>query len=99
MGPVSHFPISPSVTTYRVRLDNRRRPTLPAALLKEAEIDGEGTELIARVEGTGRVVLEDPMALLRDLQDEVVEEMKRNHDDVDLAMELIMERQLDAGLR
>lgn len=93
------LPKSHSVSSYRVRLDNRRRPTLPAALLKEAEIDGEGTELIARVEGTGRVVLEDPMALLRDLQDEVAAEMARNHDDADLAMELIEERRLDASLR
>lgn len=56
------------MTSYSVRLDGRRRPTLPLALLEEAGIATGPHELIARVEGPGRVVLEDPTALLAALQ-------------------------------
>ncbi len=96
---MSILPVSKYVNSYRVRLDSRRRPTLPVALLEEAEIDGEGTDLIARVEGPGRVVLEDPTALLHDLQERVAQGMARRGDTRDLALELIDERQRDESLR
>ena len=58
-------------TSYPVRLDNRRRPTLPSALLEEAGIMLGSQELVARVDGPGRVVLEDPAALLAALQETI----------------------------
>lgn len=100
MGDMGKSLSSNFETSYRVRLDSRRRPTLPAALLDEAGIDDdEGTELIGRVEGPGRVVLEDPFALLRGVQATIAAEMAENRDDADPAMELILERRLDASLR
>lgn len=99
VGVMSGLPISNHVASYRVRLDSRRRPTLPAALLEEAEIGDGEVELVARVDGPGRVVLEDPLAQLRDLQTSVAAEMERNHDTADLAMERIEERRLDTSLQ
>ncbi len=96
---MSNVPASSFDTSYRVRLDSRRRPTLPAALLDEAGIDDAGAELIARVDGPGRVVLEDPLALLREVQAAIAAEMTLSHDTRDLAMELIAERQHDASLQ
>lgn len=96
---MSNLPSSNVETSYRVRLDSRRRPTLPTALLAAAGIDDAGAELIARVEGPGRVVLEDPLALLREVQATIAAEMAERHDTCDLAMELIAQRQLDASLR
>ena len=61
----------PVMTGYRVSLDAKRRPTLPAALLREARIDPTH-ELIARADGEGRIVLEDPSALLAAFQSEVL---------------------------
>jgi len=52
---------------YRVHLDAKRRPTLPADLLKAAGLTGV-TNLVARVDGPGRIVLEDPGAMLAELQ-------------------------------
>jgi len=86
-------------TSYRVRLDSRRRPTLPTALLDEAGIEDEGVELIARAEGLGRIVLEDPLSLLREVQATIAAEMVESHDITDMAMDLIAERQLDTSLR
>lgn len=65
--------LNSSVTTYSVRLDERRRPTLPTALLEEAGISAEVHELMARVDGPGRLVLEDPSTLLLNLQKSVAE--------------------------
>ena len=96
---MSSHPVTSFETSYRVRLDSRRRPTLPAALLEEADIDIENADLIARVDGRGRVVLEDSMTLLREVQEAMAAEMAARHDTRDLAMELIEERQLDASLR
>jgi hypothetical protein len=68
-------------------------------LLDEAGIDDDGTELIARVEGPGRIILEDPLSLLREVQATIAAEMAASHDTTDLAMELIAERRLDTSLR
>jgi hypothetical protein len=99
MGRVSNYPTSNVEIFYHVRLDNRRRPTLPAALLEEAGIDEEGVELVARSDGPGRIVLEDPLSLLRALQATIAAEMEASHDTTDLAMELLAERRLDTSLR
>ena len=64
-------PVQTRGASYRVRLDDRRRPTLPPALLEEAGILAGRHELVAHVEGLGRVVLEDPTALLGALQEAV----------------------------
>jgi len=60
-----------AVTTFRVGLDAKRRPTLPAALLREAHID-PSHDLIARADGEGRIVLEDPVAMLAAFQSAVL---------------------------
>jgi len=99
MGDMSNYRISNFETSYRVRLDSRRRPTLPTALLDEAGIDDEGVELVARAEGPGRIVLENPLSLLREVQAAIAAEMVENGDTTDLAMELVAERQFDASLR
>ncbi len=46
---------------FMVALDAKRRPTLPAQLLKEAGISLKKA-LVARVAGEGRIVLESPEA-------------------------------------
>lgn len=51
----------------RVRLDARRRPTLPRELLEAAGVGGE-EEWVARVEGPGRIVLESTATVLAALQ-------------------------------
>jgi bifunctional DNA-binding transcriptional regulator/antitoxin component of YhaV-PrlF toxin-antitoxin module len=56
------------VAAFRVHLDSKRRPTLPARLLQDAGLVGVD-ELVARADGPGRIVLEDPDAMLRALQD------------------------------
>ena len=69
-GSVNEASIS-HMTSYLVRLDGRRPPTLPSALLEEAGIMAGSQELVARVDGPGRVILEDPTALLQALQKSV----------------------------
>lgn len=51
----------------RVRLDARRRPTLPRELLEAAGV-GREEEWVARVEGPGRIVLESTATVLAALQ-------------------------------
>ena len=70
VGAMTEILISSS-TSYPVRLDERRRPTLPTALLQEAGISADVHELVARVDGPGRLVLEDPSTLLLNLQKNV----------------------------
>lgn len=91
-------PVAGFATAYRVRLDDRRRPTLPPALLAEAGIDAEPHELVAHVEGPGRVVLEDPAALLEALQEAVAAGKKAQHLTRPLADQLISERAADSSL-
>lgn len=86
-------------TSYPVRLDERRRPTLPSALLEEAGIAAGSHDLIARVEGPGRVVLEDPTALLADLQKTVAISKLERKIRGSLVDHLLEERQNDKSLR
>jgi bifunctional DNA-binding transcriptional regulator/antitoxin component of YhaV-PrlF toxin-antitoxin module len=64
-----NFPIG-----YRVTMDSKRRPTLPAALLEEAGID-PASELIAHADGKGRIILDDPQAMLAAFQTAVLQGM------------------------
>jgi hypothetical protein len=64
------------VMSFQLNLDDRRRPTLPVDLLKEAGIDVSAPMLVAHVEGTGRIVLEDPLAYLDALGKKVKQEME-----------------------
>lgn len=80
---------------YRLRFDAKRRPTLPSALLEEADID-TSHEVVAHVEGPGRVVLEDPLVLLSAFQAAVLKELEETGYSGDLSDELIAERSAEA---
>jgi len=55
---------------YRVRVDAKRRPTLPAAVMDAAGLAGSH-ELVVRADGPGRIVMEDPTVLLAEFQSAV----------------------------
>ena len=97
MGTMSE-PLLSFATSYPVRLDDRRRPTLPSALLEEAGIAAGPRELIARVEGPGRVVLEDPIALLAALQKTVTASKLERKIRGSLVDHLLDERKNDRSL-
>ncbi len=80
--------------TYRLRLDGKRRPTLPASLLEDAGID-PAHELIARPDGHGRVVLEDPLVMLAAFQDAVAAGKRSLGASGSLVDELLTERAAD----
>lgn len=86
------------MTSYPVRLDDRRRPTLPSALLEEAGIMAGTQELIAHVDGPGRVVLEDPTALLGALQKNVAERKHERRIRGSLVDHLLQDRRDDTSL-
>jgi hypothetical protein len=87
------------VTSYLVRLDARRRPTLPSALLAEAGILVGSQDLVARVEGPGRVVLEDPTVLLGELQKSVAESKLERTIRGSLVDHLLEDRRSDNSLK
>lgn len=58
------------VPVYRVRVDVKRRPTLPQELLDAAGV-GVNSDVVARLEGPGRIVLEAPAMVLSRLQEAV----------------------------
>lgn len=89
----------PFTTSYPVRLDDRRRPTLPTALLEEAGIALGPRDLVARVVGPGRVVLEDPTALLADLQKSVATSKLERKIRDSLVDRLLEDRHNDKSLR
>ena len=82
-------------TGYRLRFDAKRRPTFPSSLLEDAGID-PSHEVVAHVEGPGRVVLEDPLVLLAAFQAEVARELEETGYTGDLADELIADRAAEA---
>jgi hypothetical protein len=90
---------APHMISYLVRLDGRRRPTLPSALLEEAGIMVGSQELVAYVEGPGRVVLEDPTALLGALQKSVAAHKRERHIRGPLADRLLEDRRDDKSLK
>jgi hypothetical protein len=61
--------------SFPVHLDSKRRPTLPARLLDEAGISGT-SNLVARSDGPGRIVLEDPTAMLHALQERLAASLR-----------------------
>lgn len=60
--------------TVRLKLDAKRRPTIPSSVLDAAGV-GPGEDLVARVEGPGRIVLESASSVLAQLQRAVAEGM------------------------
>ncbi|WP_189058394.1 hypothetical protein [Longimycelium tulufanense] len=85
------------MATYRLVLDSKRRPTLPARLLAEAGLT-EVTELVARVDTPGRILLEDPRAALRRLRTAVSEGKRRRHRNERLETSLFADRSADTSL-
>lgn len=85
-------------TSYSVRLDNRRRPTLPLALLEEAGIEVGDHELVARADGPGRVVIEDPRALLAALQESLATKKRARNISGSLVDHLLQDRRDDKSL-
>lgn len=85
-------------TTYRVRLDGKRRPTLPAALLDDAGIN-PAHELVAHTDGHGRVILEDPLVMLATFQHAVAEGKREHGITGSLVDDLIADRAADPGAR
>lgn len=77
----------------------RRRPTLPSALLEEAGIAMGPRDIVARVDGPGRVVLEDPTTLLADLQKSVATSKLEKKIRGSLVNRLLKDRQNDKSLR
>ena len=85
------------VVTYRIRLDGKRRPTLPGALLRLANLEGT-RELIAHAEGVGRIVLEDPAVALAEFQAVVAAGTRATGFGGDLAEDLLEDRRRDTTL-
>ncbi len=98
MGDMNNPSISHTIS-YPVRLDDRRRPTLPSALLEEAGIMVGSQELVAYADGPGRVVLEDPTALLGALQKSVAAQKRERHIGGSLVDHLLEGRRDDKSLR
>jgi hypothetical protein len=87
------------VATYHVRLDTKRRPTLPARLLEDAGLASVG-ELIARVDGRGRIVLEDPAAMLSALQDRLAAALEESGATAEAIVDsLLADRAADTSLQ
>ena len=86
------------VTIFQVRLDTKRRPTLPARLLEDAGLVGV-EELVARADGRGRIVLEDPAAMLSELQDRLAAVLEGSGQDAQSIIDsLVADRAGDTSL-
>ena len=83
--------------SFRVRVDDKRRPALPKELLDAAGV-GAGDDLIARVEAPGRIVLEDAATVLGRLQAAVAAGRAAHRSTGSLAEELLTERAADTSL-
>jgi len=79
------------VLTAGVRLGAQGRLVLPVTLRKALSLDA-GDELLARAEGTDRIVLERPSAGLARLQ----QRFARTRGKTDLAASLIADRRAEA---
>ena len=82
---------APEPTYWRVRLDDRRRPTLPPELLAAAGIE-TGAELHARVASDGVSVLETRDAVLARIR----EHMAPLRGGASMVDELLVERRAEA---
>lgn len=87
----------PAERTFRVKVDVKRRPTLPQSLLDAAGVGG-GQDLIAHLDGPGRIVLEGPATVLARLQAAVRAGKDTRGVNAALADELLAERAADASL-
>jgi bifunctional DNA-binding transcriptional regulator/antitoxin component of YhaV-PrlF toxin-antitoxin module len=87
----------PSRTSWPVRLDSRRRPTLPEELLSEARV-ARGEELVAHVESEGRIVLETRDAIRRRLRQRFAEGRARVGHSGNPVADLLQERSRDTSL-
>lgn len=85
------------VTEFRVSLDSKRRPTLPVALLRQAGLE-HSHELVAHVDGPGRLVLEDPDAALVAFQDEIAAARVATGFEDALDQDLLYDRASDGSL-
>ena len=83
--------------TFRVKVDAKRRPTLPQHLLDAAGV-GDGQDLIAHLEAPGRIVLEGPATVLARLQAAVRAGKEERGVTASLAEELLAERAVDTSL-
>lgn len=81
-----------------VTMDSKRRPTLPAALLKEAGL-ADARELLVVVEGPGRIVLQDPDVALADFQNQVAAGVRESGFEAELDSDLLADRSADQTLR
>lgn len=88
--------MSASGVPVRLRLDDKRRTTLPPALLAAAGV-GPGADLVARVEAPGRIVLESPAAILAGLQAAVRQGAPTRGHTRSLVEELLAERAVEAA--
>ncbi len=87
------------VSAFRVHLDTKRRPTLPARLIQDAGLVGVD-ELVARADGPGRIVLEDPAAMLSALQDRVAAARKASGGHAESMVDsLLADRAADTSLQ
>jgi bifunctional DNA-binding transcriptional regulator/antitoxin component of YhaV-PrlF toxin-antitoxin module len=87
------------VASFHVRLDAKRRPTLPARLLENAGLVGV-EELTARADGPGRIVLEDPAAMLSALQDRVATALEESGETAESIVDsLLADRAADTSLQ
>lgn len=85
-------------TTFCVHLDTKRRPTLPARLLEDAGLAGV-SELVARADGRGRIVLEDPAAMLDALQERLAGALSETGESPEsVADSLLADRAADTSL-
>ena len=80
--------------SYPIRLDARRRPTLPSELIAEAGLD-EGEDLIAYSE-QGRIVISTRARLVSSVQE--MFRAARQEDEPDPVRELLEQRARDASM-
>ena len=90
--------IRTSGASFALNLDQRRRPTLPVDLMEEAGIPLSIVGLLAYSDRKGRIVLEDPMAALDALSEQVLQEMAESGFTGSLEDDLYAERAADASL-
>jgi bifunctional DNA-binding transcriptional regulator/antitoxin component of YhaV-PrlF toxin-antitoxin module len=64
---------APAVLSFKLNLDDRRRPTLPAELLQSAGIDPSSV-LLAYTDVVGRIILEAPDSALEALRKQIAED-------------------------
>lgn len=86
-----------SPVSFRLRLDEKRRPTLPQSLLDAASV-GPGQDLVARLEGPGRIVLEGTAVVLAGLQAAIRSGRESRGSTRPLADALLADRAADSSL-